>query len=123
MDLDLDDLEGEMMDRLMKELDGEMGERLMKELDGEEGDKPEKKGSKGGDKFIQKGKGEKEMDGEMDLDLDDLDLDDLEGEMMDRLMKELDGEEGDKPEKKEKKGGKGGDKFIQKGKGEKEMDG
>merc|ERR1712010_63008 len=84
-DLDLDDLEGEMMDRLMKELDGEMGERLMKELDGEEGDKPEKKGSKGGDKFIQKGKGEKEMDGEMDLDLDD-----LEGEMMDRLMKELD---------------------------------
>merc|ERR1719472_561588 len=111
-----------MMDRLMKELDGEMGERLMKELDGEEGDKPEKKekkGGKGGDKFIQKGKGEKEMDGEMDLDLDDLDLDDLEGEMMDRLMKELDGEEGDKPEKKEKKGGKGGDKFIQKGKGEK----
>merc|ERR1712210_370744 len=93
----------------------------MKELDGEEGDKPEKKekkGGKGGDKFIQKGKGEKEEDTE--LDLDDLDLDDLEGEMMDRLMKELDGEEGDKPEKK---GSKGGDKFIQKGKGEKEMDG
>merc|ERR1719264_626992 len=91
------ELDGEMGERLMKELDGEMGERLMKELDGEEGDKPEKKakkGGKGGDKFIQKGKGEKEMDGEMDLDV--LDLDDLEGEMMDRLMKELDGEMGER---------------------------
>ena len=42
------------------------------------GEKPEKKGGKGGDKFIQKGKGEKEMDGEKDLDRDDFYLDDLD---------------------------------------------